>query len=293
MIALALLMVTSMRNLPMDVLRSFVTVSELGTVTRAGDVLGRSQPAISLQLKRLEEILECSLFKRDGTRLALTREGTRFMDYARRILALNDEAVANLIQAGVTGRIRFGIPGEFAPRLLPQILGRFSQTHPGVSLEINCDLSKNLLASRVDAYDLILALDNPGSGISRKAVREDDLVWVNGGIMSQTPTGALPLVAAKEPCIYRERVLATLNAAGIPWEIVYTSSDLTGIIAALREGLGVTAMTRQTVPDTLRVLANSRHLPALGKVELHLLYDRKSPDEALHKLANHVETSLG
>ena len=98
----------------MDVLRSFVTVAELGSVTRAGDVLGRSQPAISLQLKRLDQMLECSLFKRDGTRLVLNADGKRFSDYARRILALNDEAVADLTQSGVTGRIRFGIPGEFA-----------------------------------------------------------------------------------------------------------------------------------------------------------------------------------
>ncbi len=281
-----------MRNLPMDVLRSFVTVAELGTVTRAGDVLGRSQPAISLQLKRLDQILECNLYKRDGTRLVLTADGKRFSDYARRILALNDEAVADLTQSGVTGRIRFGIPGEFAPTLLPQILGRFSKTYPGVSLEINCDLSKNLLDSRIDTYDLILALDNPGRGLSRRAVREDDLVWVSGSMVSHTPTGALPLVVAKEPCIYRARVLAKLDAAGIPWEIVYTSSDLTGITAALKEGLGVTAMTRQTVPEPLQILANSRQLPKLGKVGLHLLYDRKSRNEALQKLAEHVRDSL-
>lgn len=286
-------MVLPMRNLPMDVLRSFVTVAELGTLTRAGEVLGRSQPAISLQLKKLEQMLEASLLKRDGPRVVLTADGLRFSDYARRILALNDEAVADLTESGVTGKIRFGIPGEFAPTVLPQILGRFSQTYPGVSLEINCDLSKNLLSSRVDAYDLILALDEPDSGLSRKAVREDDLVWVGGGQELRTPTGALPLVVAKEPCIYRARVLATLDAANIPWQIVYTSSDLTGIIAALREGLGVTAMTRQTVPEPLQILPSTRQLPPLGKVSLHLLYDQKSADEALQKLANHVHDSLG
>ena len=156
-----------MRNLPMDVLRSFVTVAELGTVTRAGDVLGRSQPAISLQLKKLDAMLQCNLFKKKGTRLVLTTDGQRLFDHAKRILALNDEAVADMTETGVTGKIRFGIPGEFAPTLLPRILGQFSQTYPGVSLEINCDLSKNLLAEGKDSYDLILALENPGSGLKR------------------------------------------------------------------------------------------------------------------------------
>lgn len=281
-----------MRNLPMDVLRSFITVADLGTLTRAGEVLGRSQPAISLQLKRLDEILESTLFERYGTRVVLTVDGQRFSAYARRILALNDEAVADLTQSGVTGKIRFGIPGEFAPTLLPKILGRFSQTYPGVKLEINCDLSKNLLTSRVDTYDLILALDDPNSGLSRKSVCEDDLVWVGGAEESRSLSAPLSLVVAKEPCIYRSRILSTLDQAGIPWEIVYTSSDLTGIIAALREGLGVTAMTRQTVPQSLEILANSRQLPFLGKVGLHLIYNQKSPDEALQKLAAHVQDNL-
>jgi len=102
----------------------------------------------------------------------------------------------------------------------------------------------------------------------------------------------MPLIVAKEPCIYREQVLSKLREAGIPWKIVYTSSDLTGIIAALKEGLGVTAMARQTVPDSLQALNTSRHLPALGKVGLHLIYDHTSSNEALHRLANHMRDSL-
>jgi DNA-binding transcriptional LysR family regulator len=214
-------------------------------------------------------------------------------DYARRILALNDEAVADMTETGVTGKIRFGIPGEFAPTLLPRILGRFSQTYPGVSLEINCDLSKNLLAEGKDSYDLILALENPSSGLRRSAVREEDLVWVSGGLESVDPERPLPLVVAQEPCIYRARIVDSLNANDIPWEIVYTSSDLTGISAALREGLGVTAMARQTVPEGLHILPTSRMLPVLGKVGIHLIYNRKSPEEALRRLAEHVHNSLG
>ena len=277
----------------MDVLRSFVTVAELGTVTRTGDVLGRSQPAISLQLKRLDEMLESSLFKRDGTRLALTADGKRLYDYARRILAINDEAVADITQTGVTGRIRFGIPSEFAPTLLPQILGRFSKAYPGISLEINCDLSKNLLSENRDAYDLILALEKPSRARRKAAVIEEDIVWV-GASKSYSKSGdILPLVVAREPCIYRERMLDQLQSAGIPWEIVYTSSDLTGIVAALKEELGITAMTRQTVPDALEVLSSSKDLPVLGKVGINLIYDRKSSDEALLKLVSHVREGLG
>ncbi|MEE4217642.1 MAG: LysR family transcriptional regulator, partial [Xanthomonadales bacterium] len=147
-----------MRNLPIECLRSFVTVSEVQGFTQAGQLLGRSQPAISLQIKKLEDLIGSQVFVRGGHQLDLTPTGLRMLDYSRQILALNDEALAELSAPTISGRIRCGIPSEFATILLPRVLGRFSHSYPAVTLEIHCDLSMNLVADQLNPYDLILAL---------------------------------------------------------------------------------------------------------------------------------------
>ena len=149
-----------MPNLSMNELRTFATVAELGGFTPAGDLLGRSQPAISLQIKRLEEQLERALFVRKGKQLVLTSAGKKLLKHTLKILALNDAVFAEFEKRSLTGQIRFGIPSEFATTLLPKILGIFTQSYPNVNLEINCALSKELLSHGRDDYDLVLALQS-------------------------------------------------------------------------------------------------------------------------------------
>ena len=182
-----------MRNIPMDLLRSFVTVVEMGGFTVAGQLLGRSQPAISLQIKRLEELIDSQLFFRGGSQLELTLAGDRMLAYARQILALNDEALAELTQPTITGRIRFGIPSEFATTLLPKILGRFSQSYPAVTLEIISDLSENLFAQHLGQYDLILGLQDAPSKSRPSFISADDLVWVTSANYDTHLRSPLPL----------------------------------------------------------------------------------------------------
>ncbi len=177
-----------MRNLPMDGLRAFVTVAEVRGFTQAGQLLGRTQPAISLQIKKLEELIGAPLFVRGGPRLDLTPTGERLLEYARQILALNDEALTEFSGPTISGRIRFGIPSEFATILLPKVLGRFSHSYPAVTLEIHCDLSMNLVAEQPNPYDLILALrDSPDPG-EDSWIGSDELVWVTSATTTTTTT---------------------------------------------------------------------------------------------------------
>ncbi|PLW81413.1 LysR family transcriptional regulator [Kineobactrum sediminis] len=281
-----------MRNLPIDVLRTFVTVAELGSFTQAGELLGRSQPAISLQIKRLEEQIEASLFTRKGHQLGLTSSGSKLLKYALEILALNDKVIAEFKQPSLTGRVRFGIPSEFATTLLPKILGNFTQSYPGVNLEINCELSKNLLSQPADQYDLVLALQDksPRKLVSR--IKEDELVWVSGSIHDIHLQSPLRLVLAPEPCIYRARALERLNSLGCPWQIAYTNTDLTGIQTAIEEGLGVTVLAKSTVPKSLRVLPKTDKFPRLGKVDIHLYYDKRTANNALLRLVDYIRISI-
>lgn len=280
------------RNLPMDVLRTFLTIADLGGMTSAADALGRSQPAISLQIKKLEAQLGSRLFDRRGQRLSLSEDGRKLRPLAQQIITLNDQVFNDFVQPRISGLIRFGIPSEFATALLPGILGRFSQAYSQVTLEITCDLSKNLLQTPTDQFDLILALAESSIDNTNDLVKEDDLVWAANTSGANTEVDTIPLVVAPEPCVYRSRAIDALKKAGKPYRIVYTNPDLTGISAALGEGLGITVLARSTVPPGMRILGNADGLPDLGRIGIQLLYDTRYPLEAVERLADYVRAGL-
>jgi DNA-binding transcriptional LysR family regulator len=282
-----------MRNIPMDLLRTFVTVAEMRGFTLAGQLLGRSQPAVSLQIKRLEELIDAQVFIRGGRQLELTLTGERMLSYARQILALNDEALAELARPTISGRISFGIPSEFATTLLPKVLGRFAQAYPAVTLEINSDLSQNLFSHQPGTYDLILALRDASTKSLPSFIGSDELVWVTSTNYDTHLQSPLPMIVAPAPCMYRARAFDALKEKGQPWRVSYTNQDITGIKAAIEEGLGVTVLTRKTVPASLRILPFSSKFPKLGKVGVHLFYNRQQASEAVLKLVNYVSTIVG
>ena len=283
----------SMRNLSTDWLRSLVTVSEVSGFTQAGQILGRTQPAISLQIKKLEELVGAQLFVRGGPKLELTPTGERLLEYARQILALNDQALAELSAPVISGRIRFGIPSEFATILLPKVLGRFSHSYPAVTLEIHCDLSRNLLAEQPNPYDLVLALyDSPESGES-SFIGSDELVWVTSASHETHRQPTLPLIVAPTPCLYRARAIKVLKDVGRSWRISYTNTDIYGIQPAIEEGLGVTVLAQKTLPDSLRILQFSRRFPMLGRVGVHLVQKEKVATQTVARLADYVTAIVG
>jgi DNA-binding transcriptional LysR family regulator len=283
-----------MKNLPMDLLRAFVTIVEFNSFTKAGDLLGRSQPAISLQMNRLEDMLGETLLMRDGKNLSLTIAGETIFEYAKQILSLNDLAVSECTKSTVMGKVRLGIPSEFATILLPKIVGRFAKAYPNITLEVNCELSKTLLSrSGKAAHDVILALQNNPLEESDNLVKTDNLVWVSGPEYNTNKPPPVPLIVAPEGCIYRQRAVRTLNKIKKPWQIVYNIPDLTGIQYAIQEGLGVTVLAKSTVPENLKIIANSQHYPDLGTVGISLLNVRKNTkNQAIDLLAEFLRTSL-
>ena len=282
-----------MRNLPIECLRSFATVAEVKGFTQAGQLLGKSQPAVSLQIKRLEELIGAQVFVRGSHRLELTQPGERMLDYARQILALNDEALAELALPAISGRVRFGIPSEYATILLPKVLGRFSHSYPAVTLEIHCDLSANLLAEEPNPYHLVLALSDSPERTGASWIGADELVWVTSARHDTHRQPTLPLIVAPTPCLYRARAIKVLKDVGRSWRISYTNTDISGIQAAIEEGLGVTVLAQKTVPDTLRILPFSRRFPRLGRVGVHLHHKDSREAETVSRLADYVRAIVG
>lgn len=282
-----------MTNIPTELLRTFVKAVDLGSFTRAGDAVGRTQSAVSLQVRRLEEMLDAQLFVRGSHRVKLTDEGVTLLEYARRMLALNDEAVSSLRRPKAAGSVRLGAPHEYTASLLPVILGKFAQAHPGVMLEVTCDLSKNLLARQEKGeFDLVIALhDDPAASGGTKVLTEP-LVWITSQDHARHEQRPLSLVVAPSPCIYRNRVLQTLSRRNLPWRVAYTSSSYSGIIAAVRAGLGVTLLAASTVPEGVRALEERDGFPAMGELDVRLHMRQESATEATRCLADYIATSF-
>lgn len=280
----------------MDTLRAFITVADLGGVTNAADHLGRSQPALSLQIKKLEDTLNAELFLRFNKQLKLSEHGSSIYNKAKHILALNDQLVGQFLRPELAGQIRLGIPSEFATTLLPKILGRFAQSYPYVTLEVFSDLSHKLLSEpQRTQYDLILALHDKPAAKRTGLVKTDKLVWVGSKDHRHDQAETLPLILAQDGCIYRKRALRSLEKIKRRWRIIYTNPDLSGIQAAIKEGLGITVLAQSTVPEGLTIIDNasvSGKLPDLGSIDISLIYERKNASDATERLAGYIQSSL-
>ncbi|WP_448956196.1 LysR substrate-binding domain-containing protein [Labrys neptuniae] len=282
-----------MQNIPTELLRTFLKAIDSGSFTRAGSLVGRSQSAVSLQIRRLEEVVNAQLFQRDAHKLQLTEEGKSLAQFARRILALNDEALASMRQPKVAGRIRLGAPHEYTASLLPDFLGKFAQSHPNVMLEVTSDLSKNLLRQQANGeLDLVIALHDDAGSAKGRLIFTEPLMWITSADHERHAQSPLPLVVAPPPCIYRHRILETLDTLGRPCRISYQSSSYDGISAAVRAGLGVTVMAESAAPSGVRTLGERDDFPALGHLELRLHRRAGHASEATDRLEDYIAESF-
>lgn len=277
-------------NLDLDLLRAFLAVAEARNFTHAGARLGRTQSAISLRIQRLEKQIGVELFARDQRRVVLTAQGEALQLRARKLLHINDEIVGALFDDVVAGEVRFGAPEDFATTHLPGILGDFARAHPNVNLSVTCDLTLHLL-ERISQGQLDLALikrEPQGPDLGVRVWREP-LVWIAANADIANRTAFLPLIVAPAPCVYRKRATMALDAQARPWRIAYTSPSLAGQLAALRAGLGVTALPREMVPAGLIELDS---LPPLAETEIALIRAGRVLPVAAERLAGFVLAAL-
>ncbi|WP_373506321.1 LysR substrate-binding domain-containing protein [Aestuariivirga sp.] len=260
-------------NLPTDLLRAFISVIDLGGYTRAANALGRTQPAISLQMKRLEELLDATLITHEGRGLKLTEEGEALAVYARQLLRLNDEAVAKLKGRSAKGLLRIGLPTDFSVAFLQEAMLDFARDQPDVTMSIHCDLSRNVLDwLHADELDIAVAL------LAREAnpylVRswEEKPIWAAARDLAVHKQQPVPLVTHPEGCEYRRRMTSALRAAGRDWRVAYTNPEISGLQSAVGSGLGVTALTRKTLLPNMRVLTARDGFPALEPIRIGLFY---------------------
>jgi len=282
-----------MKNLPMDLLRTFVTITDLGGFTQAGEVLGRSQPAISLQVKRLEEMVNAQLFNRSAG-MTPTEEGQMLYGYARKILDLNDAAVSRLTVPAVSGSVRLGLPNDFEVSFLPTTLSKFSQAYPNITLDVQTDLSINLRQDfKKGAYDLVMSMDEyPSHSFRDGDFIVEPLSWVCSPGFDIGDEQPVPLVLYPKGCIYRHHITQALNKASIPWRVLYSTSSLLGIQSAIEAGLGISALAINTAPGALASQGKQLGLPELGQVTIGFDYDHGNLEPAAARLLDYLRRGL-
>lgn len=278
-------------NLDVDLLKTFLAIADTGSFTRAAEEVHKTQSAVSMQMKRLEELLGRPLFARDGRASRFTSDGDRLFEYARRMVTINDEAVSAFTRPELTGTLRFGTPDDYADRFLPEILARFSRTHPLVTVDVECVSSPDLF-ERTKRGEMELALVTFGCDVvTNEPVRREPLVWVTSAKHNVHMLDVLPL--ASPHCEWRKAALQALDSQKRKYRIAYSSSNSNAINAVVQTGLAVGAVPELCVRPGMRVLTERDGFPPLGTFDIGLVRKPGRPSSAADALARHVTESLG
>jgi DNA-binding transcriptional LysR family regulator len=274
--------------LDLELLRSFVSVVDAGGFTRAGERVHRTQSTVSQQIKRLEDDIGQPLLNRSGKHVTPTEAGERLLSYARRLLALAEEARDVLTRPGNEGAVRLGVPEDFAAYRLAKLLAAFARSHPNLRLDVRADQSTNLKRD-LERGDLDLALFKRAAGEKGGiAVWPERVHWITSKSHPiNAKAGSLPLIGYPAGCIYRSRAIHALERAGRTWHMAYTSSNLAGIQAAVAAGMGLSILSEMAIQADHRVLTARDGFSPIDKTEVALV---ASPDSspATLRLADHL-----
>ncbi|CAG9269080.1 LysR family transcriptional regulator [Paraburkholderia unamae] len=288
------------RTLEIDLLRSFAVIAEVRSLSRAAERVGRTQSALSQQMKRLEEIVDQPLFQRTGRGVVLTNPGERLLIHAQRILRLHDEALADLGGKGLSGTIRFGCPDDYAAVFLPTLLRQFASQHPHALVEVVCGPTPRLLEQldkrAVDLAMVSLPDDRTAGGAASGAgddiIRREQLVWIGSPELESAHFDPLPLALSDPDTLDHIAACEALDRAGRAYRVAYASSSLAGLTALVRSGQAFAVMTQTAVPSDLAILNGDPALPPLPSVGITLKFERKRPSHLTAAFADHIRFTL-
>lgn len=280
------------RHLDLTALRSFVTVADVGGVTRAAGYLNLTQSAVSMQIKRLEDSLGLTLFLRAARKLALSPEGEQLMSYGRRLLALNDEALSQLSAAACAGEIRLGVPHDVVYPSIPGILRRMAQAYPRVRINL---VSSFTLLMKQDfaggAFDVMLTTEEaPDTGAEVLSQRQ--LVWVGapgGNAWQRRPLR----LGFKDTCIFRHRAQSALDGAGIVWETATGGESEQAVEATVAADLAVSVRMVGSIPEGTVPIGADNQLPSVGEMKLALYRNNRRNDDAVGLLMSELRLAYG
>ncbi|MCV0397368.1 MAG: LysR family transcriptional regulator [Rhizobiaceae bacterium] len=278
--------------LELDVLRTFVAIAETGSFTTAASTVFRTPSAVSMQIKKLEEMLGRSLFTRDARSVALTTDGEMLLGYARRLLAINREAVSKFVMPDIRGIVRLGSPDDYGERVLPQVLKRFAQTHPAIAVDVVIDQTANLkrrMAERQLDITLMTACRNVPT--EAEILLTEPIVWgaARGGTAHLRDP--LPVSLWEEGCVWRADALDALGRTGRNYRVAYMSAHTAGQRAAIMADLAIAPLPKSFIGDDIVALGPRDGLPELSNYNLAMLVDGEA-SAPVCALADHIRATM-
>jgi DNA-binding transcriptional LysR family regulator len=278
--------------LDLDQLQSFCAIADCGSFTEAARRVNKTQSAVSMQIKRLEERLSSELFLRDGRSVVLTEEGEALYAKARRMLRLNAEIVDMFSNEDLAGSIRFGVPDDYAVRLLPVILSSFQKTHPRIVVDVRCQPSEELLEGmRNGSYDIVVFTQGTRQEYG-ELFRTERMFWVasqGGQSLTQEP---LP-IAGGIHCCWKDNAITVLNRIGRDYRIAYTSSNATAISSAVLADLAIGFLPESALQPGMQVISEAPGLPRLKDAQIALMRSSHAYGGIYDALAQHIVANMG
>lgn len=279
-------------HLDISLLRNFAIIAEAGVMSRAAGQVGRTQAALSQQLKKLEGELEQTLMLRTAHGVTLTANGERLLAHAYKIIRVHDEALAELSGESLSGEIRFGCPDDYALVFLPPLLLEFARLHPQVTVEVVCAPTPRLLEKIKDHALDIAIISLPDSQEPNQFLRREPLVWVGmkgGDAFSLQP---LQLALSNDDTLDHQAATSTLKRANREYRIAYASGSMAGLTAVVRSGRAITVLTQTAVPPDLEVIPPSSGLPKLPSVGITLKTSGRISSSLLRNFESHLRSLL-
>lgn len=281
--------------LELDLLRTLVAIAESGNFSAAAEAVGRTPSAISLQVKRMEEVVGRPLFLRESRTVRLTRAGEMVLEHARRVLALNRDMIARFVAPEILGEVRLGAPDDVAERFMPEMLRQFANRYPGISVKMVIDHSDRMI-EMVEQGRLDLTVITAEAGIRNdpggaEIIYREPLVWagLSGGIaVEQDP---LPLAVWEPHCLWRQSALSALDAVGRAYRIVFESAHASGQRAAILADLAIAQIPVSSLGGRIVEIPPQKELPALPPYALGLVMTAE-PSEPVAAAADHLRRSF-
>ncbi|MCT4656847.1 MAG: LysR substrate-binding domain-containing protein [Cohaesibacter sp.] len=280
--------------LDLDQLRTFIAIAETGSFTRAAEQVNKTQSAVSMQMRRLEERVGQVIFVRDGRQSRVTDAGIRLLDYARRMLSLNAETIMAFSSDAISGTVCLGLPDDYAPRLLPTVLASFATTHPNIEIEVTCEQS-SCIHRRVQDGRLDLGIVTHGDchkGKFGRIIRSEPLLWVSSAHHSIHCQSTLPLALGTPNCSWRTSATEALTKIGRNYRVAYVSSSAAAHTGAVMAGLAVAVLPESALTSDMRVLGEREGFPELPHCDIALLRSPTAQDRIHNALAAHIVNAL-
>jgi DNA-binding transcriptional LysR family regulator len=279
--------------LELDILKTFVAIAETGNFTTAAETVYRTPSAVSMQIKKIEEMLGCVLFLRDARSVSLTPKGEVLLGYARRMLALNNEAVTRFLLPDMNGVVRVGAPEDIGERVLPEVLKNFAESYPNVTVDVSIGNS-SVMRKRVDEHRMDIAIFNSFSeetGGNGEILLQEKLVWAGRKCGTAHTRDPLPVSMWEDGCVWRADAVERLSKAGRRFRVAFLSAHTTGQRAAIQADLAIAPLPRYLVKGDLVALGEAENLPELGhySIGLQVVDNASAPVQAV---ADHVRAAF-